>query len=279
MRPLWKGAISFGLVNIPVGLYSAIDRKSAVSLELLRDSDHSRIRYKKVAEADGLEVPREHIVKGFEYEKGNYVVLTGDDFQRVQIKSNQLVEIKEFVKLDDIEPCFFDEPYLLAPEKGGEKAYALLRMVLKKTGLVGVSKIVIRPPREHLAAVKALDDALVLETMHFADELRDPGELQVPRTQVSEKESDMALSLVKAMTARWDAKKFHDEYREALMQLIEQKIKTGAKKLPAPAGAKKATGKVIDLVSLLQKSIGESEKGTKRKPAKRAGRAPQRKAA
>src|ERR1044071_454989 len=209
MRPLWKGPISFGLVNIPVGLYSAIDRKSAVSLELLRDSDHSPIRYKKVAEADGLEVPREHIVKGFEYEKGNYVILTGDDFQRVQIKSNQLVEIKEFVKLDDIEPWFFDEPYLLAPEKGGEKAYALLRMVLKKTGLVGASKIVIRPPRAHLAAVKALDEALVLETMHFADELRDPGELQVPRTQVSEKESDMALSLVKAMTARWDAKKFH----------------------------------------------------------------------
>lgn len=279
MRPLWKGAISFGLVNIPVGLYSAIDRKSAVSLELLRDSDHSRIRYKKVAEADGLEVPKEHIVKGFEFEKGNYVVLTNDDFQRVQIKSNQLVEIREFVKVGDIEPWFFDEPYFLAPEKGGEKAYSLLRLVLEKTGLAGVSKVVIRPPREHLAAVKSLDGVLVLETMHFANELRDPGELHVPKAQVGEKELDMALSLVKAMTDRWDAKRYHDEYRESLMQLIEQKMKTGAKKLPAPVAAKGPPGKVIDLVSLLQKSIRESERAPKAKPSKRAHRPPHRKAA
>jgi DNA end-binding protein Ku len=279
MRPLWKGAISFGLVNIPVGLYSAIERKSAVSLDLLRDSDHSRIRYKKVAEADGLEVPKEHIVKGFEYEKGHYVVLTNDDFQRVQIKSNQLVEIREFVKVGDIEPWYFDEPYFLAPEKGGEKAYALLRMVLEKTGFAGVSKVVIRPPREHLAAVKSLDGVLVLETMHFANELRDPGELHVPKAQVGEKEVDMALSLVKTMTGNWEAKKYHDEYRESLMKLIEQKVKAGGKKLPAAPAAKKHPGKVIDLVSLLQKSIHESEKAPKRKPSKRAGRAPHRKAA
>jgi DNA end-binding protein Ku len=279
MRPLWKGAISFGLVNIPVGLYAAINRKSAVSLELLRDSDHSRIRYKKVAEADGLEVPKEHIVKGFEYEKDNYVVLTNDDLQRVQIKSNQLVEIKEFVKVEEMEPWFFDEPYFLAPEKGGDKAYALLRLVLEKTRLAGVSKVVIRPPREHLALVKSLDGVLVLETMHFANELRDPGELHVPKAQVGEKEVDMALSLVKAMTDRWDSKKYHDEYRESLMQLIEQKLKTGGRKVPAPPTAKGPPGKVIDLVSLLEQSIRKSEKAPKSKPSKRARRAPQRKAA
>ena len=278
MRPLWKGAISFGLVNIPVGLYAAIDRKSAVSLELLRDSDHSRIRYKKVAEADGLEVPKEHIVKGFEYEKDNYVVLTNDDLQRVQIKSNQLVEIREFVKMEEIEPWFFDEPYFLAPEKGGDKAYALLRIAMEETGLAGVSKVVIRPPREHLAVVKSLDGALVLETMHFAAELRNPGELHVPKAQAGEKEVEMARSLVKAMTGRWEPKKYHDEYRAALMQLIEQKMKAGAKTLPPPA-AKGASGKVIDLVSLLQQSIRQSEKASKAKPSKHTPPTPRRKAA
>ena len=123
MRPLWKGAISFGLVNIPVGLYSAIQHRATVDLDLLRDSDHSQIRYKKVSEADGKEVSKEHIVKGYEYERGRYVVLAPDDFQRVQIKSNQTVDIREFVKLADIEPQFFDTPYFLAPEKGGGKAY------------------------------------------------------------------------------------------------------------------------------------------------------------
>jgi DNA end-binding protein Ku len=270
MRALWKGAISFGLVNIPVGLYPATSHKAKVDLDLLRDSDHSRIRYKKVAEADGKEVPKEHIVKGYEYEKGKYVVLTDEDFKRVQIESNQIVDIREFVSLADIEPRFFDEPYFLAPEKAGAKAYALLRNVLEQTGLAGVSKVVIRPPREHLAVVKPLDGVLVLETMHFADELRDPVEVPASKTSVGEKELDMALALVKAMTSEWDPAKYHDEYRECLMKVIEQKVKTGSKKLPAPKGQAKAPpGKIIDLVALLQKSLGESEKGQKRKAAHR----------
>src|SRR5512138_200717 len=173
MRPLWKGSISFGLVNIPVGLYSAINRQKTIDLDLLRDSDHSRIRYKKVAEADGEEVPLEHIVKGYEYEKGSYVVLKPEDFQRVQIKTNQTVDIKEFVNLADIQPRFFDQPYFLAPEKNGAKAYVLLKTALEKTGLAGIAKVVIRPPREHLALLKPLDGVLMLETLHFADELRE----------------------------------------------------------------------------------------------------------
>src|SRR4051812_30568300 len=170
MRPLWSGSISFGLVNIPVGLYSATNHKQALGLDLLRDSDYSRIHYKKVAEADGKEVPKEHIVKGYEYEKGKYVVLTPEDFQRVEIKSNQTVDIKEFVNLADIEPRYFDEPYFLAPLKNGDKAYTLLRGVLEKTGLAGIAKVVIRPPREHLAVLKPLDGLLMLETMHFPEE-------------------------------------------------------------------------------------------------------------
>ncbi|HWH70191.1 MAG TPA: Ku protein [Candidatus Sulfotelmatobacter sp.] len=278
MRPLWTGAISFGLVNIPVGLYSATSHKPTVDLDLLRDSDLSRIHYKKVAEADGKEVPREHIVKGFEYEKGKYVVLDEEDFQRVQIRSNQTVDIREFVCLADVEPRFFDEPYFLAPEKGGAKAYVLLRTALEQTGLAGVAKVVIRPPREHLALVKPLDGVLVLETMHFADELRDPAELQAPKAAIGQKELDMAVSLVKTMAVKWDPSKYEDEYRECLMKVIEQKVKAGAKKMPAPKPAPKpGHAKIIDLVSLLQESLGQSQKASRAKSPRR--RMPQKKAA
>src|SRR5436190_3985330 len=139
MRPLWKGAISFGLVNIPVGLYSATKSTEKVDLRMLRDSDQSPIRYKHVAEADGKEVPWEHIVKGYEYEKDQFVVVTKQDFERVQIKSSQTVDIREFVELKEIDPLFFDEPYFLAPEKGGEKAYGLLHEALNRSGKVGVA--------------------------------------------------------------------------------------------------------------------------------------------
>ena len=174
MRPLWKGAISFGLVNIPVALYSATQSTNKVDLDMLRDSDHSRIRYKRVAETDGKEVPWEHIVKGYEYEKGEYVVLEPEDFKRVQLKSNQMVEIKEFVDLDEIDSRFFDEPYFLVPEKNGAKAYSLLHDALVQSGKVGIAKVVIRPPHEHLAAVRPADDVLMLELLHFPEELRSP---------------------------------------------------------------------------------------------------------
>ncbi|HEV2210523.1 MAG TPA: Ku protein [Verrucomicrobiae bacterium] len=258
MRPLWKGTISFGLVNIPVGLYSAIRRQARVELELLRDSDLSRIHYKKVAEADGQEVPKEHILKGYEYENDKYVPLTGDDFRRVEIKSTQTVDIQEFVKLEDIDPRFFDQPFFLAPEKAGAKAYVLLRTALEQTGLVGISKVVIRPPREHLAAVKPLAGVLLLETMHFADELRETAEVEVPHTSLGEKELSMAVTLVNSMTGNWQPDKYHDEYRDCLMKMIEEKIHAGHKKLPAAKrGPQTSPGKVIDLAELLQRSLGE----------------------
>jgi len=270
MRPLWKGAISFGLVNIPVGLYPAIRHKPTVELVLLRDSDLSRIRYKKVAENDGKEVPKEHTVKGYEHEKGRYAVLTDEDFRRVQVKSNQLVDIREFVELAEIEPRFFDEPYFLAPEKAGAKAYNLLRLVLEETGLVGIAKVVIRPPREHLAAVKSLDGALMLETMHFADELRDPAELDISKAEPGSKEVAMANTLVKAMAGKWQPDKYHDEYREALLKLIEQKVKSGAKAVPTAKGEKAPQGKIIDLAELLKQSLSQSGKTQKKTRRHRA---------
>lgn len=275
MRPLWTGAITFGLVNIPVGLYSATRHKSSLNLRMLRDSDHSPIHYKYIAEADGKEVPREHIVKGFEYEKDSFVVLTDDDFKKVDIKSTQVVEIREFVKLAEVEPRYFNEPYFLAPAKSGAKAYSLLRETLEQTGLAGVAKVVIRPPREHLALVKPLNEMLVLETMHFADELRDPSELPLAEASVSAKEMKMALSLVQTMTSEWDPAQYHDEYRDALLKLIEQKAKAGV--TPAPKHERApAKGKVIDLVDLLQQSLGKTQKTTKKAPRHKV---PHRKAA
>src|SRR5687768_4701158 len=267
MRPLWKGAISFGLVNIPVSLYSATQSKQKVDLDMLRDSDHSRIRYKRVSEADGKEVPWEHIVKGYEYEKGEYVVLEPEDFKRVQLKSNQMVEIKEFVDMEDIDSRYFDQPYFLVPEKTGAKAYALLHDALVQTGKVGIAKVVIRPPREHLAAVRPVDGVLMMEVLHFADELRNPKDLEIPKHEPGKKELDMAQTLVKSMAGKWEPEKYHDEYREALMKLIEDKIKAGGKKLaPVKAGEKPAP--MIDLVSILQQSIAKAAEGPpKKKPA------------
>src|SRR5436190_23260861 len=229
MRPIWKGAISFGLVNIPVGLYSATKSSEEIKFRMLRDSDQSPIKYKRVAEADNKEVPWEHIAKGYEYEKGEYVILDAKDFERVNIKSNQTVDIKEFVSLEEIDPMFFDQPYFLAPEKGGDKAYALLRDALKKSGKVGIAKVTIKT-REHLAAVKPLDGALVLELMHFADELADTHELNLPKNvDAGKKELAMAESLIKGMTDKWEPEKYKDEYRKGLMKVIEEKIASGGK--------------------------------------------------
>jgi len=258
-----------------VGLYSATQSAGDLKFHLLRDSDLSRIRYKRVAEADDKEVDWDHIVKGYEYEKDQYVPLTDEDFQRVEIKSNQVVDIREFVDLKDIDPRFFDEPYFLAPEKGGDKAYTLLRQALEQSGKVGIAKVVIRPPREHLAAVKPLGGGLMLELMHFADELRDPKELNIPNPSTSRKELDMALSLIDRMADKWKPDKFHDEYREALSRVIEEKIEAGGKAPGAPKAARrKAPGKIVDLVSVLQDSL----KQVQPKKAK-ATRAPRRKAA
>ncbi len=279
MRPLWKGAISFGLVNIPVGLYSATKSTEKVDLRMLRDSDQSPIRYKRVAEADGKEVPWEHIVKGYEYERDQFVVLTKEDFERVQIKSSQTVDIREFVELSEIDPLFFDEPYFLAPEKGGEKAYALLHEALNRSGRVGIAKVVIRPPREHLAAVKPLDGVLSLELMHFSDELREPKELNISLPQTKGKELDMALMLVKSMSGKWEPDRYHDEYREALMKLIEEKVKAGGKEVPGPKTRAAKPSKVVDLVSVLQQSIAQASGGGKEHKKAKSGAHRHRKAA
>lgn len=261
MRAIWKGSISFGLVNIPIGLYPAT-RRDEVSFRQLRKDDLSPIRYKRVAEVDEKEVPWESIVKGYEHEKGKFVVITDEDFKRANVEATQTVEITDFVNLDDIDPMFFDKPYYLEPQKGGKKAYALLRDTLKETGKVGIAKVVIKT-RQHLAAVKPKENALVLELMHFAHELLEPGELDLPKADeaVGKKELQMATQLVESMTDKWEPTKYKDEYTDQLMKVIEEKVERGGEELPhAKAKAKPATN-VVDLVAILKKSIEENSGG------------------
>ena len=279
MRAIWKGSISFGLVNIPVGLYSATQAASEVKFRLLRDSDHSPVKYKRVADADGKEVPWDKIVKGFEYEKDEFVVLNDKDFERVNIKSNQTVDIQEFVSLDEIDPMFFDQPYFLAPEKGGDKAYVLLREALKRTGKVGIAKVTIKT-REHLAAVKPMEGALVLELMHFAEELADTKQLNLPlQVDAGKKELAMAESLIEGMTDKWEPEKYKDEYREGLMKVINEKIKSGGKELAAPKSKSTKPTNVVDLVAVLQQSLDQTKAGGKTKRSAKPSPKKHRKAA
>src|SRR5437588_5927507 len=260
MRAIWKGSISFSLVNIPISLYPAT-RREDLKFRLLRKSDLSPINYKRVAETDGKEVPWEDIVKGYEYEKGKYVVLKEEDFRRADVEATQSVEIVEFVEIDQIDPIFYDKPYYLEPQKKGEKAYALLREALKKSGKVGVAKVVIKT-RQHLAAIKPEKTALVLELMHFAEELIDYNQLQIPgQLAIGAKELDMATELIDRMTGKWDADKYTDEYKHALLDVINKKIEAGGEIAgPVPSGKRKATN-VIDLVSVLQESLEHAGKG------------------
>jgi DNA end-binding protein Ku len=261
-RAIWKGSISFGLVNIPIALYPATKREE-LKFRLLRKTDLTPVSYKRVAEKDGKEVPWDQIVKGYEYEKGKYVVLSDEDFQRVDLEATQTVDIQDFVELDEIDPIFFYKPYYLEPQKGGDKAYLLLRNALKDTNKVGIAKVVIKT-REYLAGVKAEDGALVLELMHFADELADMSKLHIPKkVEVGKREMNMAKSLIGSMSSKWNPEKYHDDYREALMEVIEEKVEAGGKEIEEkPRKAPKPT-KVIDLVSVLQKSLEET--GAKRK--------------
>jgi DNA end-binding protein Ku len=277
MRAIWKGSISFGLVNIPIALYPAT-RKEELRFRLLRAKDLSPVNYKRVAEADGKEVPWDEIVKGYEYEKGKFVVLKDEDFQRVDLEATQTVDIQDFVALDEIDPMFFYKPYYLEPQKGGDKAYVLLRDALAESKKVGIAKVIIKT-RQYLAGVKAKDGVLVLELMHFAEELADAGKLHVPKKlEPRKKEMDMGKALIHSMSAKWNPEKYRDDYREALMEVIEEKVEAGGKEIEEKSKPRKAPTKVIDLVKVLQKSLEQT--GTaKKKPKPTADHPPRHKKA
>src|SRR3954469_21652583 len=267
MRAIWKGSISFGLVNIPIALYPAT-RREELKFRLLRAADHSPVNYKRVAQADGKEVPWDQIVKGYEYEKGKFVVLDEKDFQRVDLEATKTVDIQDFVDVEEIDPMFFYKPYYLEPQKGGDKAYVLLREALADGKKAGIAKVVIKT-RQYLAGVKAMKDVLVLELMHFAEELSDAEKLHVPKKlEPGKREMDMAKALVDSMSGKWDPEKYHDDYREALLEVIEQKVESGGEEIEDKPKEKKASTKVIDLVAVLQESLAQS-KGAKKKSTKK----------
>jgi len=259
VRAIWKGSISFGLVNIPMALYPATQREE-LKFRLLRASDLSPVNYKRVAEADGKEVPWDQIVKGYESEKDKFAVLKDEDFKRVDVEATQTVDIMDFVALEEINPMFFHKPFYMEPNKVGAKAYTLLREALRATGKVGIAKVVIKT-REYLAAVKPNDKGLVLELMHFADELIDPAELHFPdRAAVGKGEMEMARTLIRQMTRTWEPKRYKDDYKSALLDLIEKKIKSGGRMLAAPAREARSSTNVIDLMEVLRQSLGNKRK-------------------
>jgi DNA end-binding protein Ku len=275
-RAIWKGSISFGLVNIPVGLYSA-ETRDDISFKLLDKKTMSPIHYKRVSEESGKEVPWEETVRGYEFSSGQYVVMSDEDLKRAAPEATQTIDIVDFVDLEDISPLYFDKPYYLGPDKKGSKAYALLRETLRRTKKVGIAKVVIRT-RQYLAAVVARGEVLTLELMRYAHELRDPSEVDVPRGKegVSEREIDMAERLVEGMVSAWDPEKYKDTYRQELMKTIEKRVEAGQlESSPEPAPKpKEARGNVVDLMALLKQSV---EQGG-RKPAKKAASSSAKKA-
>lgn len=281
MRPLWKGAITFGLVSIPVSLYPAT-RREELKFRLLRESDHSPVNYKRVAEADGKEVPWDQIVKGYEYEKDKFVVLKEADFARVDVEATQTVDILNFVNLDEVDPLLFYKPYYLEVSKGGDKAYVLLRDALVDSGKIAIAKVVIRA-RQHLAAVKPQNRGLMLELMHFPKELVDVEEFHEPAEKtVGKAEFQMARKLIDSMSAKWNPDDYNDDYHEALEKLIEDKIEHPSTQAPKVA-RKKPASNVVDLVAVLQESLKQTgaprKSSAKSRPASKRGGSTRRKKA
>lgn len=267
-RPLWKGAIAFGLVTVPVNLYSATERTEKLSFRLLHEEDSSPIDYKRFCEKEDKEVPWDEIVKGYEYRKGEFVILTDADFDKAKTPATEAFDIRAFVKGDEIDFLYFDTPYYLAPSgKSGLKAYALLRDALRESGRVGVGTIVLRQ-REHLAALEPSGEVLVLTTMRFAHEIRSPKELGIPKRGLEQaKERKLAQQLIETMSAEWDPTAFKDTYTDVLKQIIRQKIK--GKEVTVPEVPPRR--RIIDLTQALRESL-EAGRGRVARPGpRRAG--------
>jgi DNA end-binding protein Ku len=254
---IWSGSINFGLVTIPVKVFTAV-KSDDLSFNMLHAKDEGRIKYERVCSVDGKPVPWDEIVKGYEYEKGEYVILTDEDFKKVNPEATQSVDILEFVELDQINPMFFDKPYYLEPTKQGKHAYALLREALSTSKRVAIARVVIRT-KEYIAAVKPLGDALVLELMHWADEIVDTGTLELPDSEkLPEAEMKMAKMLIDAMSVEaFEPEKFRNKYHDELLAMIDARV--NGKELPEPKKAP-ARSKVVNLMDVLAKSLEESKK-------------------
>src|SRR6266513_1582198 len=254
MRPIWTGAIGFGLVNIPVKMYSAV-QDSSLDLDMLDKKDHSNIRFQRVNEKTGKEVAWENIVRGYKY-NGDYVVLTDEDFKKASPEKSKLIEIAEFVKQSEIDTVYYETPYYLEPEKTGVKAYALLRDALEKSGKVGLGTYVMRT-KETIGIIKPMENILVLNKMRFPEEIRDHKDLKVPEEKSKPNELKMALALIDQLSGPFDLKKYKDTYSDQLMKVIEAKAK--GKKIAAPT-MKVVHSRSQDLMDQLKASLNTSKR-------------------
>jgi len=273
-RSLWKGSISFGLVSIPIELHTAV-HDHRPKFRMLHAKDRSPVRFERVCIRDGHPVAWEELVKGYEYQKGHFVVMTKEDFQAAAVERTRTIDIIDFVKSDEIDDRYFETPYYLVPAQGGDRAYALLREAIRETGRIGIAKFILRDA-QHLAAVEVIDDALVLTVMRFADELVDESQFTFPKPEVRKPDLDIAKALVNGLAAGWDPMKYSDQYRENLMRIIKGKVKGRAVTLEAPSEPRQA--EVVDLMERLRKSLAASE-GRKSGARKQASRKEPRSAA
>lgn len=266
-RAIWSGAISFGLVNIPIKLYAAVSRKS-VSFNQLDARTGARIKYKKVSASDGEEVPAEQIIKGYELSSGAYVTVGDDEMAALDPDASRTIDIEEFVDLADIDPLFYDSAYLVAPDKATLKPYALLCRAMEESGKVGIARFVMRS-KQYLCAVRPKDGALVLSTMVYADEVNDPAEIpeiaDLEDIDLTKKELDMARQLIASLDADFDADKFEDTYRHRVLGLIERKA-AGDTEILAPPEVM-SDDKVVDLMAALEASVKEAKAARQRHPA------------
>jgi len=280
-QPVWKGDISFGLVNIPVALYSA-EKHANLHFQLLDSRNEAKVRYQRINEETGEEVPWDKVVKGYEYEDGNYVVISEDELREAgRVEGARAIELESFVELARISPVYFERPYFLVPQERGEKGYVLLCHTLAAMGRAGIGRVVIRN-RQHLAAIMAYEQTLVLMLLRYPGELRHAEEFNIPQGElkayrISDKEVEMATQLVEAMTSAWQPAQYHDETREVLMSWIEEKLRKGRKHRPAKAKTEPTvSADVIDLSEQLRKSVQsrktKAESSAARTPAKRSRR-------
>jgi DNA end-binding protein Ku len=275
MRPTWSGTLVFGLVAIPVTMHSAVRSKERISFRMLHKKDLSPIKYDRVCEAEGVSVPWNEIVKGYEYTKGKYVVLTDEDFKQAAIESTKTIELVGFVEADEIDPRFFETPYYLLPGKSADKPYALLREAIRETGKVGIGRVTLRSNSYHLVSIRTESDALMLEIMRFADELVDQTTFEFPpASTVRPQELKMATQLVENLAGPFEPSEYKDEYRANLKKIIDSKMK-GKEIAYAEPTEPKATP-VFDLMARLQASL---DQGKKKGGAKADGAGPKRRAA
>jgi DNA end-binding protein Ku len=261
-RSIWTGSISFGLVSVPVRLFTATESKE-LRFHFLDRGDLTPIGYDKVSKESGKHVEADDVVRGFEFAKGRFVELSDEDIDRLDLELTHAIDICDFVSIDEIDPIYFRKAYYLLPQDGAEKAYRLLVRALDETGRVAIAKIVIRN-KQHLACVRPVGKTLVLETMYYADEVRKPED--APAAQVRPAEVEMAKALIENLAAKWDPRRYHDNYRNALLDLLEKKAE--GEPLPEPQEAE--GGELVDLMDALRQSVAQTKR--KQKPRKRTGR-------